>query len=243
MYKKRFKGKMSSEYNLIALAAPQYTDCEKEIGEILKKYFHGQRSNRFEILEIGCGSGFTSEIILKADRRIHLTAVDNEPKMIGQAKRKLAKYAKAKRVKIFRADALDFVKRLKSGNFDAFASALTIHNFNFKYRRKFLLEVYRSLKPGGLFINMDRYAHDDPKVFKEWLEWQIGMYKKVFSELGEDELIEQWVKHEAYDSRPDVIMKMKPALSDMKKAGFKNSKFVYRKRTYSVLTASRAGGA
>ncbi len=239
MSNKRFRGKMSEEYNLIALAAPQYTACEKKIGEVIKKYFSRQKSGRFDVLEIGCGSGFTSEIILKADKRIRLMAVDNESKMIRQAKRRLAKYVKAKRIKIFKADALDFVRKLQSGKFDAFASALTIHNFNFKYRRTFLKEVYRVLKPGGLFVNMDRYAHDDPKIFKGWLEWQIGMYKKVFSKLGKDELVKKWVEHEAYDSRPDVIMKMKPAVADMESAGFENIKFVFRKRTYSVLIARK----
>lgn len=230
---------MSEEYNLIALAAPQYTACEKKIGEILKKDFARRKDGRFNVLEIGCGSGFTSEIILKADRRIYLTAVDNEPKMLEQIKRRLAKYIKSKKVRVVKGDALEFVKKSQSGSFDAFVSALTIHNFKSEYRRRFLKEAQRLLKPGGLFVNMDRYAHDDPKVFKKWLEWQIGMYKKVFSELGKEDLIKQWVEHEAYDSRPDVLMKQKSSVADMKKAGFKDSKFVFRKRTYSVLTAKK----
>jgi len=86
---------------------------------------------------------------------------------------------------------------------------------------------------------MDRYAHDDSKIFKKWVDWQIGMYKKVFSKLKKEELISKWVEHEAHDSLPDVVMKMKPAIADMRKAGFKNIKFVYRKRTYSILMARK----
>src|SRR4030042_4820297 len=233
--KKRFKGKMSEEYNLIALAAPQYTACERKLGEILKKHFSLQKSNRFDVLEVGCGSGVTSEIILKADKRIHLVAVDNELKMISQIKKKLVKHVGQKRVKIVKADALEYVKKIPSSNFDVFASALTIHNFSCKYRQKFLMEVYKLLKPGSLFVNMDRYAHDDPKIFKQWVGWQIGMYRKVFSKMGKPELVAQWIKHEEYDSRPVVILKMKPAVMGMKKAGFKNIKFVYRKKTYAIL--------
>ncbi len=239
MNEKRFKGKIGDEYDLIKSAQPQYAACEKKVGETLKKHFARRKGGKFDVLEIGCGSGFTSEIILKADKKIHLTAVDNEPKMIIQAKRRLANHIKARRVKIVKADALEFVKKATSAKFDAFVSALTIHNFNFKYRRRTIREIYRLLKPGGLFVNMDRYAHDDPKVFKKWLDWQIGMYKRVFPRLGKEELVEQWLEHEAYDSRPDIIMKMKPAVADMKSAGFENIKFVFRKRTYSVLIARK----
>jgi len=236
---KRFKGKMSEEYGLIALAAPHYVDCQKKLGAVIKKYFSRRKGKKFDVLEIGCGSGVTSEIILKADKRIRIFAVDNEPEMIRQIKRKLANYVKSGRIKIIKTDALDFAKKSKSAEFDAFASALTIHNFKNKYRKQFLAEVFRLLKSEGLFINMDRYAHDNPKIFERWVDWQIGMYENIFPRLGEPELVKQWIAHEKYDSRPDVIMKMKSALADMKKAGFKNIKFTYRKKTYSILTARR----
>jgi tRNA (cmo5U34)-methyltransferase len=236
---KRFKGKMGAEYNLISLAAPHYSDCEHKLGEVIKKYFSGQKGGKINILEVGCGSGFTSEIILKADRRINLTAVDSEPEMIRQAKERLGKYIKAKRAIIVKADASDFAGNCLPGSFDAFASALTIHNLNFKSRKELIGQIYNLLRPNGLFANMDRYAHDDPKIFKKWVEWQIGMYRKVFSELGKDDLVKKWVEHEDYDSRPDVIMKKKDAVADMKRVGFKNISFVYKKKTYSILTAKK----
>lgn len=230
---------MSSDYDLLSLAAPHYIDCQRKLGEILKKHFAGLRTDKFNVLEIGCGNGFTSEIILKADERIRLIAVDNEPEMVKQAKQRLAKYVKTKKLKIIEADALDYVRKSSPNRFDAFASALTIHNFNFRYRKKLIKEIYRLLKSGGMFVNMDRYAHDDPKIFEKWVAWQIGMYRKVFHRLGKDDLINKWVEHEKYDSRLDVIMRKKAAIADMKKAGFKDIKFVYQKRTYSILTARK----
>jgi len=230
---------MTSNYDLLLLAAPHYVDCQQKIGEILKTYFSTRKAGRIEILEMGCGNGHTSEVILKADERIYLTAVDNEPEMIKQAKRRLEGYIKKERIKIVKSDALKYVKESKAEKFDAFVTALTIHNFKFDYRRKFIKETCRLLKPGGIFINMDRYAQDNEKVFKKGLDWQIGMYKKVFSRLGKEDLIEKWLEHEDHDSRPDVIMKEGAAVSDMKKSGFKNIKFVYRKKTYSILTARK----
>ncbi len=237
MNNKRFQGKMGAKYGLIALAAPHYLDCQRKLGETVKKYFSRKAGKKFNVLEIGCGSGVTSEIFFKSDKRIHLTAVDNEPEMIRQIKKKLEGYVKNQKVRIFKADALDFVSKCPAEKFDAFVSGLTIHNFKTVYRNKFMKNVYRLLKPKSLFANMDRYAHDNPKVFAEWTKWQIGMYKKVFSELKQPDLIKRWIDHEKYDARPDVIMKLKPAVLDMKKIGFKDIKVVYRKKTYSVLAA------
>lgn len=237
MANKRFKGKMGEKYGLIALAAPHYLNCERKLGEAVKQYFARKTGKKFSVLEIGCGSGITSEIVLRADKRIQLTAVDNEPEMIRQIKKRLAKYAKEKRVKIVKADALEYVKKIPSSSFEAFVSGLTIHNFKTAYRNKFMKNVYRLLKPEGLFANMDRYAHDNPKVFAEWTKWQIGMYKKVFSKLNQPDLIKRWIDHEKYDARSDVIMKLKPAIIEMKRIGFKDAKVVYRKKTYLVLTA------
>lgn len=239
MSKKRFKGKISTDYDLLLLAAPHYIACQRKLGKILKKHFAGQKAGKFNVLEMGCGNGFTTEIILKADKRIRLIAVDNEPEMIKQAKKRLAKFIKKKQVKIIKADALGYVKKSSSNRFDAFASALTIHNFNFRYRRKFIEEIYRLLKIGGIFVNMDRYAQDDSKIFKKGLDWQIGMYHKVFSKLGKNDLLEKWLEHEEHDARPDIIMKEKSAVADIKKAGFKNIRFVFRKRTYAILTAKK----
>ena len=59
------------------------------------------------------------------------------------------------------ADALGFLRGLPDASLDVVSSNYAVHNFLDDYRREFLTEIFRVLKPGGLFVNGDRYAMDD----------------------------------------------------------------------------------
>jgi len=237
MKQKRFKSKIGQEYNLVILTIPYFEKFQAKIGQTIKNYFKNSPLKEIKILEIGCGPGNTTEIVLNADKRIKAVTIDNEPIMLKQAKKNLARYLTEKRVKVIKDDALNFISGLPDNSFTVFASGLTIHNFNKNYREKLLQEIYRILKPKGLFINADRYAFDDQKKFQQVLNWQIRQYKKVFSNLNKPDLLKEWMAHEEDDKKPEIIMKEKVAINQMKKIGFKNIKIIFRQKIHAVLVA------
>ena len=110
MEAKRFHGKIGEDYELFKLACPHFDDLQNTIGKTIKDYFKKANEKEINVLEIGCGPGYTTEIILNSDKRTKVFAVDNEPVMISKAKIVLNNFIKNNRVKLIEADALEFLK-------------------------------------------------------------------------------------------------------------------------------------
>ncbi len=238
MNDKKFHGKLGEDYELFKLACPHFDDLQNTVGKTVKDYFKNKKESKIDVLEIGCGPGYTTEIILNSDKRTKVIAIDNESVMIEQAKIVLNNYIKD-RVKLIHADALEFLKKQNANYFDAFTSAFTLHNFHKDYRRKVLEEIYRVLKPEGIFVNGDKYAADDKRKHKAAFEWQMQEFKIQYTKINRLDLIEEWTKHYEEDNKPNLIMKEGEAIQLMKNIGFKDVKIIFRKHTDAVLSAKK----
>ena len=239
MEDKRFHGKAGEEYNLFKLACPHFEELENALGKIIKEQFQDKNNSEIKVLEIGCGPGFTTLIILDSDERTKIVAVDNEPVMIEQAKEILKEFIDNERVQLVEDDALKFLKKQSSDSFDAFASGFTLHNWQSNFREQVLKEIYRVLKPEGIFVNADKYALDDESEHKQSLDWQLQQFKEKYSQINRPDLIEEWTNHYLEDDKPEVIMKESEAMKLMNKIGFKDIKIVFREQMVAVLFAEK----
>ena len=74
---KRFHGKAGTEYELLfKLACPHFEELENNLGNAIKKYFQNSNMQKIKVLEIGCGPGYTTLIILNSDKRTKIVAVE-----------------------------------------------------------------------------------------------------------------------------------------------------------------------
>ena len=239
MEDKRFNGKAGEEYNLFKLACPHFEELESTLGKIIKEQFQDKNNSEIKVLEIGCGPGFTTLILLDSDERTKIIAVDNESVMIEQAKDILKEFIDKNRVQLVEDDALEFLKKQDSDSFDVFASGFTLHNFPNDFREKVLKEIYRALKPEGIFVNADKYALDDESEHKKSLNWQLQQFKEKYSQINRPDLIEEWTSHYLEDDKPNVIMKESDSIKAMNKIGFKGINVVFRKQMEAVLFAKK----
>ena len=94
-----------------------------------------------DVLEVGCGSGWNADGLLRRFPRWHLTATDFDPDMVGLASRRLARYSD--RVTVERADAtaLDYSER----SFDVVVGIGVWHHVG--VWEKATLEAGRVLRP------------------------------------------------------------------------------------------------
>jgi ubiquinone/menaquinone biosynthesis C-methylase UbiE len=180
------------------------------------------------LLEIGCGTGITTLRLLNSRPGLHVLSVDNAPAMLAQARENLAAELAKGRLELRETDALSALQALPDAAVDIVASAYTLHNFLQGYRSQVLAEILRVLKPGGVFVNGDRYAIDDPAEHLRHTQEEVKGYFRVFIELQRLDLLEQWVVHLFSDESEEHLMRLQPALEDMAGLGFTDIRLGYR---------------
>jgi ubiquinone/menaquinone biosynthesis C-methylase UbiE len=130
---------------------------------------------------------------------------------------------------------LKYLESLPDQSIDAVASAMTIHNFEGNYRENILREVIRILKPGGFFVNADKYVPDDEGKFKKEYEWQM----QQFENAPDDETKQGWIEHYITDNQPNIIMREKESIEIMKSLGFTDITTINRHHLEILLTARK----
>ncbi len=233
---RRFSGTLAGK-NLLTInfSAPHQEAFQKLVGITLKKYSSGSSLPEIRVIEIGTGTGLTSSEILKADKKIFLRSVDNEPKMLAEAERNLGKFIKEKRLEIILDDALKFLRSIPENSVDSVATSMTLHNFKRDYREKNILEIYRIMKVGGIFINADKYVPDNKEKYKKEYNWQM----KQFDKAPNEDIRKAWINHYKADNRPDIVMRENEEKKIMKSIGFKNIKIGKRRHLEALLIAEK----
>jgi len=195
-------------------------------------------NKELEILEIGTGTGITTEIILKSRKNIKLTSIDIDKEMIEFASQTLSSFSN---VNFIVSDAFDYTKTISANNFDFVVSGFTIHNFTNNYRQILFNEIYRILKPKGIFINADKFVSDNKEKQIQGLKYRIGTYIDTLVPLGKIDLLKEWVAHYIDDQNPNKLLKFDQTINDLQQIGFDNMKYIFKSELemLGVLTATK----
>ena len=221
-----FKGPIAEEYAMLQLICPAATEMSRLVGERVGEW-PAVAGGGFRLLEIGTGTGITTLHLLKNDG-LEIVSVDNAKAMLDQAHQHLAEPIARGRLQLMETDALSFLAQQPDQSFDGMASAYTLHNFLAPYRQSVLAEILRVLKPGGCFVNGDRYALDDSLLHLKATQEEAGHYFRTFTRLGRTDLLEHWIIHLFSDESPDHIMRLQPALDSMEALGFSQVAVAFR---------------
>ena len=101
------------------------------------------------VLEVGCGAGYGTELILRRFGAARVDALDLDPAMVTRAKHRLAGYGD--RVRLATGDITDLRAALdaEDGSYDAVFDFAIVHHV--PDWRAALAEIARVLRPGGRF--------------------------------------------------------------------------------------------
>ena len=102
------------------------------------------------VLEIGCGSGYGTRLILDRFGAAAVDAVDLDPRAVTAAQRRLAVYGDRARVVVGNVTHLAEALNAADGRYDAVFDFAIIHHV--EDWRAALAEVARVLRPGGRFF-------------------------------------------------------------------------------------------
>ncbi len=233
-----FSGPIGAEYEMLKHFCPAAAAMSVRVGEFVAS-LPAAPGRPLDLFEIGCGTGVTTRALLERRQDVTITAVDNEPTMLSQARDNLSSFVDQGRVRLVEADALSGLLDLASASVDLVASAYAMHNFLDGYRTQALAEIFRVLRPGGLFLNGDRYGLDDAGEHTRLTQDEARSYFKAFSAIGRYDLLEQWIIHLFSDESADHLMRLGPALTKMREIGFDPVDAPFRDGVNTLLTAAK----
>ncbi|MDZ7963848.1 MAG: methyltransferase domain-containing protein [Nostoc sp. DedSLP03] len=105
-----------------------------------------------QVLDLCCGSGQTTEFLVKTSQNV--IGLDASPKSLQRARLNVPK---ASYIEAF-AEEMPFADNL----FDVVHTSVALHEMQPQQLRKIIKEVYRVLKPGGVFTLVDFHAPTNP---------------------------------------------------------------------------------
>ena len=219
----------------LQVSFPTTLDAQLVIQRELRDYFSECSEHQLHVLEVGCGTGITSQKILSADERIQLTMLDNEPLMLSQAEAKT--FSMKDRRTIVAEDAKAYASGCRRV-FDAVIFAFTLHNLSRLYRADLLSAIAGITKTNGLLLLAEKVAVDDDAEHLLHSEWQLRQIDKL-ARLDRKDLKEIWRAHHCADETPDLILKESELRSALSAAGFKAMRKVYRYYMDAVCRATK----
>ncbi len=105
-----------------------------------------------QVLDLCCGSGQTTNFLVKYSQNV--TGLDASPLSINRAKKNVPS---AQYVEAF-AEDMPF----SNNQFDLVHTSAALHEMNSEQLKQIIQEVYRILKPGGIFTFVDFHSPTNP---------------------------------------------------------------------------------
>jgi len=115
------------------------------------------------ILDLGCGDGRLLAIVLEHFPQASGIAVDFSPAMLTRAR---SRFSGNPRVSVHEHNLDQPLPDF--GEFDAVVSGFAIHHLTHERKRALYEEVFRALKPGGVFCNLEHVSSPTPRLHAQF---------------------------------------------------------------------------
>ena len=119
------------------------------------------------VLDLGCGDGRLSEVVLAARPGAAVVAVDFSPTMLDEV---TERFAGRSAVEVVAHDLADPLPPSLAGPFDAVVSGFAIHHLTHERKQALFTEVFGVLRPGGVFANLEHVASPTPRLHARFLD-------------------------------------------------------------------------
>lgn len=232
-----FHGALADEYDFLLKICPQHLVCAQQVAMAIAQLPPREGGAAYQALELGCGSGLSTRLFLHARPDLHLQAIDFAKPMLDQAARHLESDLHQGRLILQEGEMYEILAGLPSASLDLVISNYAIHNLLERERERLMPEIARVLRPGGFFINGDRYGDDDPTRHLALLQEEVRGYFRIFQEMNRSDLLEAWILHVLSDESLERVMRMTSSLSLMRLQGFDPIDLLYREGVNAVISA------
>ena len=170
-----------------------------------------ERSLPGTVLDLGCGDGRLTALVLDAYPESVATLVDTSPPMLAAAAERFDGDERVSLVVHDFEDVLPF-----DGPFDAVISSLAIHHVSNDRKRSLYAEIAQLLSPGGVFCNLEIVASPTQALHDRW----------------RDEM-------DARDDPSDVLCDLASQLAWIEEAGLTDVDCIWKWRSLALLRGER----
>jgi len=212
----------SIEYEgLMQRLVPQYKKQHEIIYELLPEVSEKQ----LRVLDLGCGNGALSELVLNKLPNAYVVGFDLAPKMLAAYEEKLLEFKGRYELLLgdFRFDSI-------GKNYDIVLAGLSLQHLTWGERKEFYKLVYSVLNPKGSFIL------DDIIIDEDWhtRKIQYSNWMEFIASNGEDPNF--WLNKHLIKDYPLTLEDHFQWLED---AGFLKTDCYWRFRNFAISMATK----
>jgi tRNA (cmo5U34)-methyltransferase len=220
----QFYNTVSKDYDkFVHRAVPRYPEMLWAIFQYVPKGLKPKR-----ILELGCGTGNLSELIVKTYPNAEKTLVDISEEVISQCKNRLEGN---NRIEYCQADIndLDF----SADSFDLIVSSITIHHLQDHEKELLFGKAFNWLTNEGVFTYADQFAGATKEIYDNHMNlW----HQFVLNSGCEEDEWQIWMKHQ---DEHDYHATAADQIEWLKKANFSSIDITWRYLLWTVITTRK----
>ncbi len=184
--------------------------------------------SQIDVLDLGAGTGLFSEHVSARLTQAKFTLVDLAPKMLAAARERFRD-----KIGQFEFEQQDYRQFKVSKIYDLVISSLSIHHLEDSEKKALFHQIYRWLKIGGVFINVDQIKAPTPELRAlYWEEWLRMVREKGAAE----EQIQASIQRQREFDRDASLTDQ---LDWLNEAGFANVDCVYKNTFIGVFYAHK----
>jgi len=204
---------------LMERLVPRY----KKQHEIIYDLLPQDTERKIRVLDLGCGNGALSKLVLKKLPNAHVVGFDLTPKMLEAYVKNLSEYRG--RYELMQGDyRFDPI----GSNYDIVLAGLTLQHLTWGQRKNFYRLIYTILTPQGSFISNDIIIDEDWDTRNQ----QYDNWMKFIESNGEDS--EYWSdKH----MKKDYPVTLEDHFKWLKDAGFSKVECHWRHNNFAITSA------
>ena len=201
MNKNNFSDTLVEEYELFANVFPFHAELQSAIGDSLVRAFGQASKGKGRVfLDIGAGYGYTSRIVAQSFPLAKLILNDFDRDLLDRSDKLLEGRDYEKRP----GDVELVIAAVADASLDAVYTSWVIHNFPCEKRGRVFQEIARVLKPGGVFVYLEKIGNRGLKREKDLAQAVVDL-SGFATEHGRPDLFIEWVKHDLRDEEPELV--------------------------------------
>lgn len=189
-------GKLNEERAVAISLTPHHDFFQQCVADIVTEHCVGTDAR---VIELGTGTGASTETVLKANSSIRIVGVDSSKKRLERAKVRLQ--SDSDRVELINQDFEAFASTIPENSIDCIFTAFSLHNLPLEQRHSVLMTIASKLKHGGVFVDGDKHGFENPDVNQTIFNQQISLIRNNFS--TQPEMRDLWEDHYREDFEID----------------------------------------